>query len=308
MVACAMANGQLDIAFPQTSGQPAITFEQSILVQRSVAMLQRNAPRDGRPYFGAFSGGKDSLAIKLLAEMAGVKVEWHYHVTTIDPPELVRYIRAEHPDVIWDKPKHGNFFVRAERKGWPSRVGRWCCEEYKEGQTPDALNGCPVLIGVRIAESRGRAKRWTKCVMEHFATGDLAVLPIRLWSDADVWAFIRWRGAKYCSLYDEGWRRLGCIGCPLSTPKNREREWQRWPGFKRRWLLLFQRVWARRQGTLQRDGRPWFGSALFDSPEEIFQWWTDGQDNITRWREKHGLRVKVRQADPATETSKGGNK
>ena len=42
-------------------------------------------------YFLAFSGGKDSVVIKALADMAGVKYDAHYHLTSVDPPELVRF-------------------------------------------------------------------------------------------------------------------------------------------------------------------------------------------------------------------------
>lgn len=102
--------------------------------QKAIDLLLEHEPPQG--YFGCFSGGKDSIVIKRLVEMAGVKCEWHYHKTTIDPPELVRFIRNVHPDVIIDPPKHGNFFNRMVQKGFPTRRVRWCCDEYKEGNFP----------------------------------------------------------------------------------------------------------------------------------------------------------------------------
>ena len=53
-------------------------------------------------YYLCFSGGKDSCVIKALADMAGVKYDAHYSNTGIDPPELVRFIKRHHPDVIFD--------------------------------------------------------------------------------------------------------------------------------------------------------------------------------------------------------------
>ena len=102
---------------------PSSGYELQDLVDRSLVLLREHEPEGG--YYGCFSGGKDSLAIKHLAGMAGVRVSWHYNVTTIDPPELVRYIRREHPEVAWEWPPHGNFFVRMERKGIPTRRARW---------------------------------------------------------------------------------------------------------------------------------------------------------------------------------------
>ena len=57
--------------------------------------------------YGAFSGGKDSCVIKQLAIDAGVSVDWHYNNVTIDPPELVRFIREHHSEVKWNNPKIG---------------------------------------------------------------------------------------------------------------------------------------------------------------------------------------------------------
>ena len=50
-------------------------------------------------YYLAFSGGKDSVVLYMLAKMARVKFRAHYHLTTVDPPELVWFIRKEYPEV-----------------------------------------------------------------------------------------------------------------------------------------------------------------------------------------------------------------
>nr|DAP14477.1 MAG TPA: FAD SYNTHETASE [Caudoviricetes sp.] len=59
-------------------------------------------------YFLAFSGRKDSEAIYHLAKMTGVKFETHYHVTSVDPPELNSFIREHYPDVIFDVTHDGD--------------------------------------------------------------------------------------------------------------------------------------------------------------------------------------------------------
>ena len=55
-------------------------------------------------YYLAFSGGKDSVVIYRLAQMAGIRFEAHYHLTTVDPPELVQFIRRDYPQVVIDRP------------------------------------------------------------------------------------------------------------------------------------------------------------------------------------------------------------
>lgn len=68
----------------------------------AIQRLKSFEPPEG--YFLAFSGGKDSQCIYHLAKMAGVKFEAHYHVTSVDPPELIYFIREHYPDVIFDIP------------------------------------------------------------------------------------------------------------------------------------------------------------------------------------------------------------
>ena len=67
------------------------------LLRRGEALALRMSP-DG--YHLAFSGGKDSMVLYHLAKMAGVKFKAHMQVTTIDPPELMQFVRANYPDVV----------------------------------------------------------------------------------------------------------------------------------------------------------------------------------------------------------------
>jgi phosphoadenosine phosphosulfate reductase len=240
--------------------------EISSLIDKSVDVLKMNEPKDG--YFGCFSGGKDSIVLKALAELSGVNVEWHYHKTTIDPPELVRFIRNSHSDVIFDLPKYGNFFRRAEKVGFPTRKNRWCCREYKEGLAP---NGAILLLGIRSEESSKRAERWSHVTVHH-RTKAPAVLPILSWASDEIWDYIYSHGISYPSLYDDGFYRLGCIGCPMAR-KGRLMQFKRWPRYENLWKRTFSRIWDRRTGSTQRGGQSWFGDRYFKSWAEMWDWW-----------------------------------
>lgn len=72
-------------------------------VKASVERMKAFEPPDG--YLLAFSGGKDSVVLKALADMAGVKYQAGYNVTSVDPPELVYFIREKYPDVEWNYPR-----------------------------------------------------------------------------------------------------------------------------------------------------------------------------------------------------------
>ena len=46
------------------------------------------------PYYAAYSGGKDSDALRILFEIAGAPHDLVHNHTTVDAPETVRYVRA----------------------------------------------------------------------------------------------------------------------------------------------------------------------------------------------------------------------
>lgn len=66
-----------------------LNFQGKDKVQTAIERLKVFEPEEG--YYLAFSGGKDSVVVKALADMAEIKYDTHYNVTSIDPPELVQY-------------------------------------------------------------------------------------------------------------------------------------------------------------------------------------------------------------------------
>lgn len=71
-------------------------------VAEAIQRLKSFEPEDG--YYVAFGGGKDSIVVLDLVKRSGVKYDAHYTITSVDPPELIRYIRKHHPDVAMDFP------------------------------------------------------------------------------------------------------------------------------------------------------------------------------------------------------------
>jgi phosphoadenosine phosphosulfate reductase len=230
------------------------------LLQEARWILRECAPSE--LLLGAFSGGKDSIAIHRVCEIEGIAPEWHYHVTTIDPPEVVKFIKNNYPHVLFDRPKYGNFFSRAkEKKILPSRKYRWCCDEYKESRGP--LN-CVWITGVRREESSKRAS--DVMVGMHRRTRRIHIRPLSNWDTEFVWEFIRHEKLEYPKLYDEGFRRLGCVGCPLASRDNRKKEMIRWPKIGRKWIEL-----AKYHYDLKK---PWDN---FNTFVEFFDAWLSGK-------------------------------
>lgn len=203
-------------------------------VQDAINLLIEQEPND--IYYGATSGGKDSIAIMELAKRAGVKVEWHCHLTTVDPPELLKFIKQHHPEVIFDRPEINMWKLIIKNGVPPTRRMRYCCRYFKE----NGGNGRTIITGVRKKESRNRSKRnAVECISDRKA---IIVNPIIDWSDADVWEFIIKNHLPYCELYNEGFKRLGCIGCPQGRNKQMKKQFERWPYFERLYLKAFQKM------------------------------------------------------------------
>lgn len=120
-------------------------------------------------YYLAFSGGKDSQCLYHIAKLAGVKFRAHMNLTSVDPPEVIRFVKTQYPDVELIKPKDSIFNIAVKKKILPTRRVRWCCEEYKE----TAGAGKVTLIGIRKAESSRRAKRNEVEINNHSFSGDL---------------------------------------------------------------------------------------------------------------------------------------
>jgi len=237
----------------------------SPLIQQAIDLLRANEPPEG--YYVAFSGGKDSCAIKKLCQLAGVKFDAWYSNTTIDPPELVQFIKTEHKDVQWNQPRHGAMMARVANKPSlpPTRSVRWCCAEYKE----QGGNGRVKVVGVRKSESNSR-RAWND--ISEDGSGHKVICPIVHWSDDQVWLFLEAYEVPYCKLYDEGWDRLGCVGCPLASKKNQEREFDRWPRYKANWGKAVKANWEKYHAKMKRDGNPYY-HAKFKTAEDFWQWW-----------------------------------
>jgi len=227
-------------------------------VEMSIARLRQFEPPEG--YYLAFSGGKDSITIYRLAEMAGVRFDAHYRVTTVDPPELVRFIKEHYPQVSRDRPEMSMFRLILHKKWPPMRTQRYCCEWLKE----QGGDGRFVVTGIRAEESPRRARRG---LIEACTQGrDKRYLhPIIDWTEADVWEFIREQGLAYCSLYDEGFKRLGCILCPMARAP--ERDAARWPQFRKAYVRTFDRL------LRLRDEVGLETTADFQTGEDVYQWW-----------------------------------
>lgn len=235
--------------------------------------------------------------------MAKVKFEAHYNHTTVDPPELVNFIRKEYPNVITDMPDTTMWKLIIEKKMPPTRIVRYCCDELKEG----GGEGRFVITGVRWDESSRRKKtrntvelfsksksKKTRELKKQFLNSDntdkrkmtenclsknkRVLNPIIDWTTDEVWEFINHFNIKYSSLYDQGFDRLGCIGCPMSGTKGMKKDFKRWPKYRENYIRSFEKMLKeRKKSGLETE---------WNSGEDVLNWWI-GSDE----KKKHRIKV-----------------
>ena len=232
-------------------------------VETAIERAKEFEPND-RPYILAFSGGKDSICVYYILKMSGVKFKAIYSPTSCDPPELIKFIRDNFKDVIvlpYRKDKEGNLITMwslIPRKLMPpTSMVRYCCDELKErtGEPGDT-----VVVGVRWAESSSRKKQ----SMVNMWKGKIMVRVIVDWDDNDVWTFIKRYNLPYCELYDKGFKRLGCIGCP-KNPKAQKRELELYPKYRDNYIRAFDKMLEKRK----EKGK----TCQWENGEEVMKWW-----------------------------------
>lgn len=274
-------------------------------IDDSIALIRKGEklalalnPEDG--YFVGFSGGKDSQVLLDLVKSAGVKYKAHYSVTTIDPPENVLFIRQYYPEVNFIHPRE-TFIKMIEKRGLPTMLHRFCCEELKEKSGA----GNVVLTGVRADESTKRSKynevaiksnrvehadRSKKHTIEEIEQNEhrcikgkdaIMIYPILNWTEREVWQYIADNNLPHNPCYDIA-GRVGCMFCPFANKREIEFFEQKYPKYKDAIMKHFRVYLANNpRHTYDMDA------------DDYYEWWKS-KKTINEWiGEKQQLKIEI---------------
>ena len=181
----------------------------------------------------------------------------------------------------------------------PTRLVRRCCETLKETSTPNRL----CATGVRASESSKRKGRdifsirgktykdaqfysldhaeevhresqeiqdenWDCNLIKNMKRHkDVVVNPIYDWLEKDVWDYIRQENIEVNPLYSKGWDRVGCILCPMNSYKNKIRQIQEYPTYKKAYIHACE--------VLLKQWKEKGKETEWETGEEMFDWWIE---------------------------------
>lgn len=226
-------------------------------------------------YHLAFSGGKDSQVIYELARMSGVKFKAFFNKTSVDPPELLKFIRTYYPDVVWIKPEMTMFQLIYKKGMLPLRQKRFCCDYLKE----NSGNNSVVIQGITNEESDKRKKR-QEFEQDYKKKTKYFLNPIKEWTREEVFNFLKFKDIKWCDLYNNGYNRIGCIGCPMNT-KGQRKDFKERPKFKLAYINIIEKL--RKEKGKYLD---------FESAEDVLEWWSSGKSKKRFFAEKRQIEIK----------------
>lgn len=115
------------------------------------------------------------------------------------------------------------------------KISHKCCDYVKGNIKHDKM---PTFIGTTIQESRLRRNSWLKtgCIVYEKGKPNMCK-PLSLFTDNDIWNYIKMNNIKISKIYDLGYTRSGCVCCGFGLSLEEELKKKKIINFNRFELL-----------------------------------------------------------------------
>ena len=216
------------------------------------------------------SGGKDSTVTTFLVKSCVDNPRIIFNNTSLDCADTYLHIKKEDNLTIIN-PKEGFYQWRDRLNFVPTRFARACCSIFKEGAMVDYLDKDSkylFFMGMRNQESAGRSGYGDEWKNRKWEGRDWdAILPIRKWTELQVWLYIFQNNIEINPKYKKGYSRVGCaIACPFYA--------------KSTWVLdeyWYPKMYDRWQNILREDFRSNNKDLIMNcTEEEYLKCWNGG--------------------------------
>lgn len=186
------------------------------------------------------STGKDSMVTLLLTRMVRENTLAIFNNTSLDVADS--YIMAKNiSNCKIMNPKEGFYPWVKRTKMYPTRFRRACCSIFKSGVMIEQLDKNEkylMIMGMRNEESLTRKEYGDE--WKNTEWGNVAwqgILPIREWTELDIWLYTFYRNIPINEKYKKGYQRVGCgIACPFYNNGTWVLDEYWYPYLRQRWV------------------------------------------------------------------------
>lgn len=229
-----------------------------------------------------------------------------YHIRNVFKEFKAKGVKTTIDYHVRPEGKRETMWSLIEKKSMPpTRVVRYCCQVLKESGTPNRLTA----LGVREAESTKRQGRnifgirastyaqaryysldhteevhkeaqeiqdkvWDCMLIANMRKHKSSIVnAIYFWQDTDIWDYIKQSNIVTNPLYKKGYKRIGCIGCPMASYAEKMKEFSDYPTYKKAYIKAFDKMLNRNKEKGIKQKANW------KTGEDVFRWWI-GEKNV----------------------------
>lgn len=216
--------------------------------KNSICLLKKYGLNTDRKIIDTNSTGKDSMVKTYLANKAGLQFKTYFNVTTLDVSESNRMAKGNKYNFTFPEDKYGGFYQWQKRENIvPSRLNRCCCKYFKEDATIHSFSPNDKLLflfGMRNDESNSRSGYTDEWINQKWGKQRdwIGILPIRQWTDVDIWLYIFRENIEINPKYKMGYNRVVCgIACPNYSKSTWVLDQYWYPKMYQRWRDILRK-------------------------------------------------------------------